>query len=247
MRRSPAPRWTAGLRRWLGDCRCRWSLQRLLRRLQCASTGMDADATVALLFSPAARCVRPWQDPRELLQLARLLERRRPRVVVEIGTARGGTLLLAARLAADDALLVSIDLPDGPRGGGYPSWKMSCYRRFVGPGQRIELIRGDSHDPGVQARLRALLAGRGIDYLFLDGDHSFAGVRRDFADYAALLAPGAMVALHDIAPDRSAHPDHFVAEYWAELRQRFPCHQTFIRDPGQDKLGLGVLWPDGAR
>jgi hypothetical protein len=39
---------------------------------------------------------------------------------LEIGTARGGTLFFLTRLASPHATIVSVDLPGGPFGGGYP-------------------------------------------------------------------------------------------------------------------------------
>src|SRR5918912_776240 len=57
------------------------------------------------------------QKLRELAPLVALLRRRAPRVVVEIGTARGGTFYAWCQVAGPDALLVSIDLPGGPFGG----------------------------------------------------------------------------------------------------------------------------------
>lgn len=36
-----------------------------------------------------------------------------------------------------------------------------------------------------------------IDLLFIDGDHSYEGVRADWEAYAGLLRPGSVVAFHD--------------------------------------------------
>jgi predicted O-methyltransferase YrrM len=36
-----------------------------------------------------------------------------------------------------------------------------------------------------------------IDFLFIDADHSFDGVSRDWADWAPRVRPGGHVALHD--------------------------------------------------
>jgi predicted O-methyltransferase YrrM len=227
----------------------RWHVTRCVRRALGAvdRAGLvRAEAAVAFLWSPGMRHVRPWQHREELLELAREIQRRRPRVVVEIGTAGGGTLFLAACLADPQALIVSIDLPAGPFGGGYPEWKMPLYRAFAHAGQRIELIRGDSHLAAVQAQLAALLGERRIDYLFLDGDHRAEGLRQDVETYSALLAPEAMIAIHDIVEDRAPVRTHFVAEVWRELRARH-AHREFVRDPTQDKCGIGLLFLHGPR
>ena len=60
-----------------------------------------------------------WQKEREILALLARLEPLAPRRLLEIGTAAGGTLLLLSRVASPEALLVSIDMPEGGFGGGY--------------------------------------------------------------------------------------------------------------------------------
>lgn len=39
--------------------------------------------------------------------------------------------------------------------------------------------------------------GKQIDFLFIDGDHSYEGVKRDWDLYSPLLAPHALIAFHD--------------------------------------------------
>ena len=38
------------------------------------------------------------------------------------------------------------------------------------------------------------------EFIFVDGDHSYAGVRQDILDYYPLLAPGGVMAFHDYLP-----------------------------------------------
>jgi hypothetical protein len=65
----------------------------------------------------AAQARGAMQKLRELAPLIAVLRRRSLSVVVEIGTARGGTFYAWCKLAEPDALLVSIDLPGGSFGG----------------------------------------------------------------------------------------------------------------------------------
>lgn len=147
-----------------------------------------------------ADLIRPMQIREELERLLEILECLRPRVIVEIGTARGGTLFLWTRVASRDALIASIDLPGGPFGGGYPRLKALLYKRFALPGQRIVLLRGDSHDPATLEGVKRILRGQPVDFLFIDGDHSYEGVRRDFEMYSQLVREGGLIVLHDIVP-----------------------------------------------
>lgn len=199
-----------------------------------------AKEAIELLFTPEAKFITPWQHRPEITALAELIEKKLPKVAVEIGTASGGTLFLTSCLAAEDALIVSIDLPHGMYGGGYPEWKIPLYENFARRGQQIGLIRGDSHSDETFAKLQSFLKGRTIDYLFIDGDHTYVGVKTDFYRYGALMSADGLIAFHDIVPDRSETPDHFVSVFWDEIKGHYRHHE-FIQDPTQSKLGLGAL------
>ena len=216
-------------------------IRRFIERSRRAFPTYSAEQVVSLLFSPGAREIEPWQHESEFLRLAREVERVRPATVLEIGTAKGGSLFMAAALADDDALIVSIDLPLGNYGGGYPDWKVPLYQSFARARQRIELLRMDSHTAETVRRLADILGGRTIDYMFIDGDHTYDGVRSDFERYRAFLSKKAIVAFHDIVTDKSSHPTHFVSEFWNEVKHRYP-HKELVEDPAQDKLGIGVLF-----
>ena len=48
-----------------------------------------------------------------------------------------------------------------------------------------------------------------IDFLFIDGDHSYDGVRKDWDDWTPLVREGGRVALHDAHPEADwTEPDH---------------------------------------
>lgn len=179
------------------------------------------------------------QRPAEIGALLAVLASIRPRVVVEIGTAGGGTLYLFTRVADDAATIVSIDLPQGAFGGGYGAWRGPFYRSFARAGQRVELMRLDSHAPSTQEHLRRRLHGAPIDLLFLDGDHTYAGVAQDFADYSPLVRSDGYVALHDICPDPK-QPDNGVPRFWRDVRTAYPS-QEFVEAAGQNGYGIGLL------
>jgi Methyltransferase domain len=107
-------------------------------------------------------------------------------------------------------------LPGGPFGGGYMEPRERLYRSFAGEGQRIELLRADSHAPETRARIGAILSQRPVDFLFIDGGHTRDGVESDFMTYSKLVADGGALAFHDIVPGSRWFVGG-VPEFWEEL------------------------------
>jgi predicted O-methyltransferase YrrM len=181
----------------------------------------------------------------EVLGLLRAVAAERPRRLLEIGTAGGGTLFLLAGAADRAATIVSVDLPQGEFGGGYPVWKIPLYRGFVRRTQKLHLIRGDSHAPETLARTRAALRGEALDFLLVDGDHTYDGVRRDFADYGPLVRPGGLIAFHDIAQPGDLRAGGAlllggdVPQLWHELRDRYETRELLASPDGF--FGIGLL------
>ncbi|HEX5820547.1 MAG TPA: class I SAM-dependent methyltransferase [Solirubrobacterales bacterium] len=185
-----------------------------------------------------------YQKVPELEPLVALVRERRPRTVVEIGSLNGGTLFAWCQVADPEAVIVSIDLPRGMFGGGY-SWRDARrFRKYALPGQELHTLRRDSQDPKTVGRVEGLLAGRSIDFLLIDGDHSYDGVKRDWQLYEPLVAEGGLIAFHDIL-EHEAQPLCEVDQLWRELA---PLHETAeFSDPDDDRGygqwgGIGVIF-----
>jgi predicted O-methyltransferase YrrM len=180
----------------------------------------------------------------ELVRLVGIVRRQRPRTVVEIGTHNGGTLYAWCQCAAKDALIVSIDLPGGPFGGGYTNGSIPVLKAFARPHQTVVLLQADSHLQSTLAKLLAILVDHdrdGIDFLFIDGDHTYDGVRADFEDYAPAVSAGGLIALHDIAPYPEL-PECQVERFWDEqIRGRGHRTHEFIHPGPLLGCGIGVV------
>jgi predicted O-methyltransferase YrrM len=168
----------------------------------------------------------------ELTSFAKIVRALRPRTVVEIGTAQGGVFWLLCRLAAPDAQLISIDLPPEQRFSGGQK-KSIALQRMRQSRQTVHALHGDSHSPETLRRLRSTVNDREIDLLFIDGDHTYDGVRSDYAMYSPLVRRGGLIALHDIV--KTPWPKCEVDRFWGELMAdqslasraivgRFPSH-----------------------
>ncbi len=203
------------------------------RRLAALGALSDEEALeFARSFSWHGGRIRPTQATEEILWLLARVRERRPRVVVEIGTDEGGTLFLWTYAAAPDALIVAVDTRPLGRFGRFSPYALVRHG-FARGSQRIELLLPrDSHDPSTVEEVRSELAGTPVDFLFIDGDHTYEGVKQDFELYSPLLYEGGIVAIHDIAS--SLVPG--VGRFWSELAA---THQTEERIDSE--LGIGLV------
>lgn len=203
-----------------------------------ALTGSVSTVDVDLLVRMALQ-LGALQKPEELRGLCELVGELRPLRVLEVGTQMGGTLMCWCRLSSPVAQIISVDLPDGPYGGGYPLERVPVFRSFVQGKQRLTLIRADSHLPVTLQKVELELAGLDLDFLFIDGDHSYEGCMNDFEMYGPLVRKGGLIAFHDIAehgPEMACH----VREVWEDVKGEYE-HLEFTRDSDPNWGGVGVL------
>lgn len=216
----------------------------VLRRRAASIGSVDELVDFVLHFRSFGVSIAPWQVASELRGFLSRAAEARPAAVLEIGTAAGGTFFGLAHVAEPDALLVSVDLPGGEFGGGYPRSRGHLYRRFARQQQRIELIRGDSHASETVEAVRTALAGRPLDVLFIDGDHSYDGVASDFAAYGPLVRQGGLIGFHDIVaqPDTGVERGDLAGDvpvFWQDVRGDYPYEEIVADYSGG--FGIGVL------
>jgi predicted O-methyltransferase YrrM len=176
----------------------------------------------------------------EIVELGKLLQRAAPKRSLEIGTNYGGTLFLLCTVSPPGAQVISVDMAGGAFGGGYPRRKIPLYRQFPRNGQTLRLIRADSHLPETKERVLHELRGERLDYLFIDGDHTYEGVKKDFEMYSPLVRSGGLVAFHDVAEHRR-ELDCGVDKFWNEIKLQYK-HREMIENPKQGWAGIGVLF-----
>jgi cephalosporin hydroxylase len=191
------------------------------------------------MYSKGFSLIRPWQYPEEFLGLLAEYKKLDASCVMEIGTANGGTLFAHCKLASDNALLISLDLPDGLFGGGYPEWKIPVYEEFAKSNQSLYLLRADSHLKETETQIRSILKDRMLDYLFIDGDHTYEGVKEDFEMYSPLVKKGGMIVFHDIADHEESSCK--VDVFWNEVKNDYE-HIEFVKDKNVGCFGIGVLY-----
>ena len=214
-----------------------------LRRLEKKLFSREARFAVPFVYRGKGfyKTIEPRQNPLEIEELYRAVSELAPQRVLEIGTARGGTLYLWTQAGAAGATIVSVDLPEGDFGGAYPEDKVPFYKAFARPGQRLHLLRKDSHDPKTIAEVRHLFDNAEVDFAFIDGDHTYEGVKADFFDYGPLVRPGGLIAFHDILP-RPDMPSIQVDRFWRELKSTHRTRDIIGTDASGRKIGIGLLY-----
>jgi cephalosporin hydroxylase len=166
------------------------------------------------------------QKPPELAGFLALLLDHAPEVVVEIGADAGGTLWAWQQLPSVRRV-IGVDQPHAGFSSGKPLDEHGC-----------EVVYGDSHDPETLHRLKVLLGGDVVDLLFIDGDHSYAGVKQDFEMYSPLVGDRGIVAFHDICHHPN-HPDVGVDMLWRQLGSGAWKDEIITTPPTWG--GIGVL------
>jgi predicted O-methyltransferase YrrM len=182
--------------------------------------------------------IAPLQISSEFLELAELVNTHNCGCILEIGTFRGGTLFVLSRLADADATIISVDYHFSLRGKFWRIFQNPLFHRLIRRGQHLFLLRRNSHKPDTLAKILEILKGRKLDLLFIDGDHSYEGVRKDFEMYMPLVRSGGLVAFHDIA---QATPGIEVIKLWKEIKDSYK-HTEFVDRTDNDTMGIGVLW-----
>lgn len=133
-------------------------------------------------------------------------------LIVEIGAEYGMSASLFCKGAHESVDIWSIDL--------FPGDLFDKHRsnlREAGFGDRSQQFKGDS----VQVE-KNWGGHRTIDLLFIDGDHSYNGCKRDIDAWVKHVAVDGVVAFHDCAcqTNLNPHPLHFevtraVSEWFA--------------------------------
>jgi cephalosporin hydroxylase len=182
--------------------------------------------------------LKPLQLKSEITELCRIVQESSPNIIVEIGSASGGTLFLFAHVA-NPGKIISVDLPSGSFGGGYPFWKIPLFKS-IAKKNIIQLVRGDSHKKETLEKIRSLLKGQSVDFLFIDGDHTYQGVKQDFQMYSPLVRKGGIVAFHDIVM-HDASSGCEVDKFWGEIKLGYH-HVEIIENQHQKWAGIGVLY-----
>ncbi len=156
------------------------------------------------------------QDPEEFASFVHYVATKLPpaKLSLDIGVASGGqTKFLRDYFPAEKTIVVDI--------GQHPNFvHWDRIKRQLNSELVLEIIQ-DSHAPEVAQKL-APFAGQ-VDFAYVDGDHSYRGLRKDIFLVRELLRPGGYMVLHDTlaVPDCKRVHDELLASSTFGLLRNF--------------------------
>ena len=113
--------------------------------------------------------------------------------LVEIGVGHGASTALLRSVMAPNGTVVGIDPFPVGRVGLNIEWFVARHEISKFPQGHVKLLRQTSRDAAVNWESL-------VDFLFIDGDHSWEGIDGDWRCWSKLISPGGLVALHDSRP-----------------------------------------------
>jgi cephalosporin hydroxylase len=171
------------------------------------NSGKQTWSNTHWLGVPAQKCAF------DLWVYQEILDEVRPAVIVECGTANGGSALFLASICEllGHGEVITVDIAEH---SGRPSH------------DRITYLKGSSTAPEVVEKVTQLVAGRTPVVAILDSDHSCDHVLRELRLYAPLVSAGSYLIVedsnvngHPVLPDFGPGPAEAVARFLAETEE----------------------------
>jgi predicted O-methyltransferase YrrM len=143
-------------------------------------------------------------------QILDLVERHRPKVCVELGTNRGCSAIATARLLQQwGGVLICVDTWETENHGASVPMT-ACWQSVVDAGLNEVIVLNRSRIDEAARRW----AGGGIDYLYVDADHTLEAVTSDLECWWPHLKVGGLIAGDDYDdPNDPAVPKNVTAAW----------------------------------
>lgn len=176
---------------------------------------------------------RASQNKVELAKVLKYVEEIHPQVIVEIGVHQGYSMEVWQK-AFNPKVLIGIDND------------LHDFDQESIKDPAIVLDR-NSHKKETAIEMMKILADSNagfIDFLFIDGDHTYEGVEQDYALYAPFVRSGGIIGFHDVALNsneyRMAGVD--VQRFWNKVIAGATSKYLFFWDEIGKGTGTGLLY-----
>jgi cephalosporin hydroxylase len=180
--------------------------------------------------------VRTWENtywlgrpvlkcPLDLWIYQEILHETRPDVIVECGTAGGGSAWYFACLMdlIGNGRVVTIDLGQSSRRPRH---------------ERITYLTGSSVAPEMVEKVRSLIGERDRVMVVLDSDHSMPHVLEELRTYKDLVSPGSYLAVEDTCINGHPVVPLFGPGPWEAVDEFLRETDAFVRDTSREKFFL---------
>lgn len=175
------------------------------------------------------------QLPEDILMMQELIYKVRPDVIVETGTAHGGTAIFYASMLEllGKGHVISIDI------------EIRKYNRLAiqahPMSKRITLVEGDSVDDDVVAQVRQRIQPHDTVLVALDSNHTYGHVRQELEKYGPMVTPGSYLVVFDSIMEMLADAPNGKAGWAtdnpaAAVRDFLAQHPEFEVDPYYNRL-----------
>ena len=169
-----------------------------------------------------------YKTPTDLWVYQEILVETRPSVIVETGTANGGSALYLAMIGdlIGGVRVITVDVTNQSAGERLPKHPDITY------------LSGSSKDPQVLAAIRSALRPEDRVMVLLDSDHSEAHVRSELALYGPLVTSGCYLIVEDTNVNgHPVYPLHGPGPMEA-VQGWLPAHPEFEVDRRREKFML---------
>jgi FkbM family methyltransferase len=173
----------------------------------------------------------------EIISFSKFYKELNCKNILEIGSLYGGTFYVLSKLSRPDGLKISLDYPMYDNQPELIKLK-NTYEKMKTFSDNVKIVTADSHLETTKQKISEILNGEELDFIFIDGDHSYDGVKKDFEMYSSFLKDGGYIAFHDIN-DTELHRNLncHVAKFWNELTQ----YKKIEFNTKSMYMGIGVV------
>jgi cephalosporin hydroxylase len=169
--------------------------------------------------------VRTLKCPLDLWIYQEILQELRPQLIVECGTAFGGSAHFLASMCelVGSGKILTIDIESNPERPVHP---------------RITYLLGSSVDPGVFEQVRSMVPADGHVLVILDSDHSAAHVAQELSMYSELVTVGSFLIVEDSNINNHPVLPEFGPGPMEALDAFLRVNDQFVVDEGKQKYHL---------
>ena len=177
------------------------------------------------------------QLPEDMVVMQELIYKVSPDVIIETGTAHGGTAVFYASMLEllGKGRVISIDIEIRK----YNSLAIQAHPMS----KRISLIEGSSVEDDVVSKVGQMVRPHDVVVVALDSNHTYTHVLRELEQYSPMVTPGSYLIVFDgvmpmVADAPNGKPE-WTRDNPAEAAREFlAAHEDFEADPYYNRLGV---------